>query len=87
MISLITSDGHRESLEWTAKGRGNPFGLGMVYFRASKRRLFPDEFKDWAINRGAKIVCSEGRERKNVAGALGVVALGLSYDCVVAEKC
>jgi hypothetical protein len=85
MISLFTSEGERIRLRWTQK-KYNPFGLGCLYFQDDDRTFWPDEFKEWHVQRGAVIVCSNDMERKSIAGALGLVALGLSEKCVVVES-
>lgn len=88
MISLISADGQRDKLLWKNKECVNPYGLGIVIrvHEGKPQRLFPDEFRDYAVTRGAKIVCSTYLEKIRVAGALGVASMGLPYDVVTSEE-
>lgn len=75
MIRLLHPDGRAEKLRWTDKHPASHYGLGVVLRGHGGRILDGVNFKLLAVA-GAKIICSDDRERRRVAGALAWPALG-----------
>lgn len=76
MIRLIHPDGKIERLRWTDQHPASSYGLGVILRGHGPDILDGAGFK-WLAAQGARIECTDERERRRVAGALAWGALGL----------